>query len=318
MGRQGKGNGDGMPTALRSENASVRWWRQAATLLIASAFCCLADGAAAQTLAPFKDRLFAYPAVIEEEAGGTFRRYAYSEARDIDARDAIPERRVDRAYVDLGANRSRRSRTLTGNMGTVELFETGRAENAQFAVIFVHGRGGDRRLGDDDWSFGGNFNRLKNLAVRNDGVYYAPSFPDFAAGGMAALRTVIDHTVQASPGAPIVVACASMGSALCWKAANAELAAYLDGIVILGGAPSPNFTASDAFELRVPLFIAHGTRDSVYSWQDQRAAFDAVRTSAPNYPIRFALFDTGTHGTPIRMIDWRGTLNWILATGAAR
>jgi hypothetical protein len=24
-------------------------------------------------------------------------------------------------------------------------------------------------------------------------------------------------------------------------------------------------------------------------------------------------FETGTHGTPIRMTDWRETLNWMLA-----
>jgi hypothetical protein len=30
------------------------------------------------------------------------------------------------------------------------------------------------------------------------------------------------------------------------------------------------------------------------------------------YPTRFILFQTGSHGTPIRMTDWRETLNWIL------
>ena len=32
-----------------------------------------------------------------------------------------------------------------------------------------------------------------------------------------------------------------------------------------------------------------------------------------DYPARFVRFETGTHGTPIRMIDWRDTLNWMLS-----
>ncbi len=36
-------------------------------------------------------------------------------------------------------------------------------------MIFIHGRGGDRKLGANDKRFGGNFNRLKNLAVDNGG-----------------------------------------------------------------------------------------------------------------------------------------------------
>ena len=33
----------------------------------------------------------------------------------------------------------------------------------------------------------------------------------------------------------------------------------------------------------------------------------------PGYPARFVRFETGTHGTPIRMTDWRETLNWMLS-----
>ena len=40
--------------------------------------------------------------------------------------------------------------------------------------------------------------------------------------------------------------------------------------------------------------------------------FKQIKTRAPNYPIKFTLFDTGTHGTPIRMTDWRLVLNWML------
>lgn len=267
--------------------------------------------AAGQGVAPYKDRLFTYPAAIERSADGAFSVFAYSEARDLDQRDDVPERRVRDAYVDLSVNRSRRERRIEHEGGAVDLYEVGAAGGATFAVIFVHGRGGDRSLGDDDWTFGGNFNRLKNLAARNGGTYYVPSLPDFGAAGMAGMNVLIDHIARVSPGAPIVLACASMGSLLCWQSAAGQRAAHLDGLVILGGATGRGFTASEAFHLRVPLYLAHGSEDTVYDWPRQKAFFDAVRQADGGYPIRFALFDTGTHGTPIRMVDWREVLNWI-------
>lgn len=290
--------------ALRSAKAAIPFFW---------ALCWFASGTVAQTLAPFKDRLFAYPPIIEEAVEGAFRRYAYSEARDIDERDAIPERRAGRDYVDLSANRQRRARSLPTQAGMMELYETGRAEGARFVIVFVHGRGGDRSLGDDDWSFGGNFNRLKNLAVRNGGTYYVPSLPDFGPAGLAALRAVLMHAATVSPGAPIVMACASMGAGLCWHATDADFASHLDGLIALGGEPATGITRSRAFSLRVPVFLAHGSRDSVYPWQAQRGVLQSMRKADPDYPVRLALFDGGTHGTPIRMIDWRDTLNWIFA-----
>ena len=45
----------------------------------------------------------------------------------------------------------------------------------------------------------------------------------------------------------------------------------------------------------------------------QREFFKKIKAAAPDYPIKFALFDSGSHGTPIRMTDWRLILNWMLA-----
>ena len=33
------------------------------------------------------------------------------------------------------------------------------------------------------------------------------------------------------------------------------------------------------------------------------------------YPATLSAGDGGTHGTPIRMTDWRDTLNWMLSVG---
>lgn len=43
----------------------------------------------------------------------------------------------------------------------------------------------------NDYTFGGNFNRLKNLAVANGGTYYVPSVRSFDDNGVADVAALI-------------------------------------------------------------------------------------------------------------------------------
>lgn len=52
----------------------------------------------------------------------------------------------------------------------------GKQQGAAFIVIYLHGRGGNRLQGINDFTFGGNFNRVKNLAALNGGLYLTPDF----------------------------------------------------------------------------------------------------------------------------------------------
>lgn len=122
------------------------------------------DGAKADTdgpLAPFKDDLFAGQTVIESRDGGDYEIVDYQEMRDINGRDEMPERRVKRSYVDFSPRRVQADETLTLPSGPLQVTRVGTGDGAAFTVIFIHGRDGDRRLGANDWRFGGNFNRLK-------------------------------------------------------------------------------------------------------------------------------------------------------------
>ncbi len=264
---------------------------------------------------PYKDKLFSYPGILSESDNGSFLKVDYRKERDLHGRDQIPERRAKGKYVSMRPKRKQRALTITAPDVAVQVYETGDARNARFAVIFIHGRGGDRRLGIKDWTFGGNFNRLKNLAVRNRGVYYAPTIPSFDKVGLDHLKTLVTYIRRNSPKASVILACGSMGSILCWKGANDPgISARLKGIVILGGTGDRNYARSAAYQARVPVLLAHGSNDSVYDWRDQMALYRDIRYSADRlYPVRFVLFETGSHGTPIRMIDWRDTLNWMLS-----
>ena len=274
-------------------------------------FLLSAAAASAAPLQPFKDELFAYRTIVETADGGALRVVDYREKRDLNGRDQTPERRAKPAYVSTRVNKVQENGTVMTAAGPVEVALTGRAAGAAFSVIFIHGRGGDRRLGNNDWTFGGNFNRLKNLAARNGGAYYAPTVTSFDAKGTAEVAGLVAAVAARSPGKPIVLACASMGSFICWGIARDEAAVNtLAGLVVMGGASDPGYATTPAFKAKLPVFFTHGDLDTVYQANDQIALFRKLRKGG--VPTRFVLFQTGTHGTPIRMTDWRETLNWVL------
>ncbi|PWE56466.1 phospholipase [Metarhizobium album] len=267
--------------------------------------------AGAETLQPFKDDLFSGQTVLESRDDGDFQRIDYQKMRDIYERDQIPEQRVKRRFVDLGIKKYQANETLGLGGRKLDLFRAGAARNAAFTVIFIHGRGGDRRLGANDYRFGGNFNRLKNLAVKNGGVYYAPSVRSFDAAGVSDVAGLIRYAVTQSPGRPVILTCASMGSFICWGVTRETEASLLSSMVILGGTTDPDFTQSVFHKAKLPIAFFHGSEDSVYAATDQIAFYDRLHKAG--YPARFTLFETGSHGTPIRMVDWRAVLNWLLA-----
>lgn len=267
--------------------------------------------ARAEAVGPFKDDLFSAQTVIETQDGGDFTRVDYDEMRDINGRDSIPERRVKDRYVSLKVRRMQENQTLNLATGPMEVGRVGRDQDQAFTVIFIHGRGGDRRLGLNDISFGGNFNRLKNLAAASGGTYYAPSVGSFDEQGVAEVAALIAYASAQSGGRPVVLACASMGSFICWGISREPATvAKLSGMAILGGAPDPALPKSAAAKAKLPIWFTHGSRDSVYAADDQIGIYRKLRASGQ--PVRFSLFETGSHGTPVRMTDWRALLNWLI------
>ena len=90
----------------------------------------------------------------------------YREARDIDARDEIPERRVRGKYVATGIRKVQQDLVLDSEAGRIRHVAVGRRAGARFITVWLHGQGGSRSQGVDDFTFGGNFNRIKNLDGR--------------------------------------------------------------------------------------------------------------------------------------------------------
>ncbi len=273
-------------------------------------------------LAPYKDELFAYQRILAERNG--FVIVEFIESRDVGGRDEVRLKKAFPKFVSLDANETKKDLVVREGKITVRFMGVGRTEgDAKIVVVFLHGAHGDRTLAMEDHRFGGNFNRLKNLAVRNNGAYLTPDFTDFSKTGTDQIKTLLEHYALSSPDAPIIVGCASTGCKIVFRLLSEPRAAeLLDGVILLGSLPlgsrhDGTILGTEVFTdpaKQVPVYIGHGSADVTVSWVTQELFFKRVKAAASGYPIRFELFKgaDAVHGTPLRMVDWRSVLNWIL------
>lgn len=286
---------------------------------LAFALVCLAAAAAPVAkelpIKPYKDDLFKNQ-VIKTLYNGDMRFIEYSKTRDLYGRDKVVEKKAFDKYVSLEPDKVQHDLVLGGR--GVRYIGVGRTDgNARFIVIFLHGGGnGSRFQAVDDWTFGGNFNRLKNLVARNGGVYLSPDFSGFGRQGKNDIKTLMETYAARSPGAPIIVACTSLSGWLCFDLlADRQSARMLGGILLLGSLPEKRFFTSPVFTepaRHVPIYIGHGSKDPILDWVTQELFFKKIKDAAPDYPVRFDVFINGYHGTPMRLVDWRRVLNWMI------
>jgi pimeloyl-ACP methyl ester carboxylesterase len=282
------------------------------SILAGMAFALLSTTASAQSIAPFKDELFAYPPTLSSSDGGNYLVVDYRELRDVNERDEVPEKRVKKDYISLGVRSQQKELKLGAEAGSLRFVAVGKQSGASMIVLYLHGQGGSRAQGVNDFTFGGNFNRVKNLVAKAGGLYLSPDFSTFGDKGAAEIAALVAVYAEKSPGAPVIVACGSMGGALCWKLASDPVTApKLGGLLLLGSLWDESFLSSPAYKAKVPVFFGHGSRDTVFPVEKQEAFFRRIR--GKSYPAKFVRFETGTHGTPIRMTNWRDVLNWMLA-----
>lgn len=295
-----------------SRFAGLRRYRLILPVAVVAAL--LAQPAGAQTLSPFKDDLFAYPAILSQNDGGDYKVVDYQELRDVNERDAVPERQVKKNYISLGVRSKQKELKLDTPAGPVRFVAVGKLKGASMIVLYLHGQGGSRLQGVNDNTFGGNFNRVKNLVASAGGLYLSPDFSTFGDKGASEIAALIENYAAESPGAPVIIACGSMGGALCWKLAqDSATASKLGGLLLLGSLWDQGFLNSPAYKAKVPVFFGHGSRDKVFPIEKQEAFYRQVRGKSGSYPAKFVRFESGSHGTPIRMSDWREALNWMLA-----
>jgi len=270
------------------------------------------------SLKPHKDELFGYPAVLETRNNGDYLLIDYNKQRDIYERDKIPLRKVKDKYIKFNLSFSRKVRRYKSPNGVQKFSTIGRYKrDAKITVIYLYGQGGNRFQGVNDRTFGGNFNRLQVLMRNNKGVLVAPDYTDFKEKGTQDIAALMAEFKRRSPNTIMIIACGSMGGGVCWRLAkNPNTAAMMDGMFLLGSHWHDDFLKVPLAQRggrHIPIYFGHGSWDPVFKPEVQKDFYNRILKQAPNYPARFVMFKTGKHGTPIRMVDWRRELNWMIS-----
>ena len=311
-----------MLAAPRIGRDQARSRRVASARRAGAAAAAKAPAAKPYQLAPYKDELFQYANILDTQFEGDFLLVEYNRPRDLYARDVERGTKVDPKYVSLDTQAVESERTLDVGGHTIAYSNVGKVAGAKAIVIFLHGLGIGRAAGVNDWIHGGNFNRIKNLMMRNDGVYISASFSDFAKKGAAEIKALVLEEARLSPAAPVFLACGSAGGSICWRLVrDPEVKPLLGGLVFLDCAMDTGYLKLAATlppAERVPIHISSSKEDTLLGWKSQLKFFRDMKTAVPDYPIRFVLFTQGTHGLSLRMTDWRVTLNWMLGIRRAQ
>ena len=293
-----------------------RWTACVALLALLSSAAVAAEKPKPLRFAPFKDDLFGYQNIVSSADAGAYLTIDFNRQRDVIGRDLVPEKTAQPDRIDLAVTKLQSDQLLEDHGVRVRYVEVGDIEKpAKAAFIFVHGFQGNRFQGVDDQMFGGNFNRLKNLVIKAGGVYLSPGLGNEGDTGTNQVEVVMREFAKNSPGAPIFLACSSNGGKVCWKiAGDPEMAKLLGGVVLLGATSGFSFLDSPVpRQYRIPILIAHGSGDRIISGDASVQLYKTMRSTMPDYPVRLVVFKSGAHGTPMRLIDWRDTLNWMAA-----
>ena len=128
------------------------------------------------------------------------------------------------------------------------------------------------------------------------------------------MAALIEHYAGSFAVARLFVACGSMGGCICWKlAANDCLPARLSGLMLLGSVCDEDFLERRPSNGKSRYSSAMAAATQSFAVDKLQAFFRSIAAPTRGYPPRFVRFENGTHGTPIRMVNWRETLNWMMS-----
>jgi predicted esterase len=86
--------------------------------------------------------------------------------------------------------------------------------------------------------------------------------------------------------------------------------------MFMGSFADGGFATSGAVKSGLPVFIGHGSNDKVSPLASMESFAATLRANAGGTNVMIHRFNTGSHGTPIRMTDWRLVLNWMFSKGS--
>lgn len=265
-------------------------------------------------LKSFKDELFNRKwDIIENKYNWDYKVISYSQKRDLEERDEISVDKVWDEYVKIISKKDRKDiREFDMEYIQTKNNKTNN-DNIKYIVLYFHWMAWNKTWWAKDYTFWWNFNRIQNLAIENQMVYISPTLKDFNNKWVKDIYELIKRKQNEFRNAKIILTAGSSWWTLLWNLVNInnwELTKDIRGIMLLGSVIDYNF--NNVLENRIPIYIAHWNRDSSISYKEKEIYYNQIKKIIKDYPIKVEIFDRWIHWTPIRMLDWRKSINWIL------
>lgn len=263
-----------------------------------------------------KDDLFKYQWwILETYINWWIKLIDYSEKRDIEDRDIIDVDRVYDKYVEKINDKNKNDIFINTPYGWTNYWEVKdnniKNENIELIVLYFHGAWWNRHQWVNDYTFWWNFNRIQNLMIKNNGVYISPDFKDFEWKWTVEMQILIYHLLKKYPNWKLIISWASSGWTILWNIVNKsekKLVDKISGLLLIWSVTNSKYNINN----RIPIYIWHWTKDSNISYKPLFSYYNEIKKQNSIYPIKIELFKNWVHWTPIRMINWRDSINWIL------
>lgn len=264
-----------------------------------------------------KDKLFEYRNILEKWTNDDYVKVDYVEKIDLYERDIEPVDKVKEEYIDISYIEKWYEKEEKINISWKELtyFIAKKDDNIDKLVIYIHWWWWNRFQGMSDYTFGWNFNRVKNLMIHNTGAYISPDFSNFWYKGQNEIHKIILNQKEKNKNLKnVFIACGSSGWEVCWGLFNnEEFNKDINWIILVWSSVNYWFFNNKEIKKRlIPIFLGHWTNDKQIWYQWHTNFFNKIKQENINYPIKLHLYNTWVHWTPIRMINWKETIEWML------
>lgn len=263
----------------------------------------------------FKDEIFWDRQILEIKLNWSWKMIDYSQKKYINDRDKIAWEIVKDEFIDMKVEKFIEKNSFEiekwKKFEYYELKDKSKDnESKEVIVIYLHWHWWNKAQWMNDKSFWWNFNRLKNLILENNWIYITTDVDLWLNESLVWHILLIEKLKSEYKNAKIIIAWASNWWVFLWHLLNSSrINKFIDWAIflwtILDNSKSYNFMIQNW----IPLYIWHWTHD--FNPYKEKEEFIKI-FNEQWWMWQVEIFKNWVHWTPIRMIDWKETINWIL------
>lgn len=259
----------------------------------------------------FKDELYSYRKILQSSHNGTYRVIDYSEKIDIEDRDEIDVDKVYDKYIDYSVDKYKQLITnWVINYYQVTDPQVSKSEK-QYVLLYFHWAWWNKWQWVNNITFWGNFNRVQNLSVLNKWVYITIDV-DWSKQWVNNVWLLLQQLHTTYPNAKIILSAGSKWWEMIWSLLSSSYNVLINGVIFIGSvldSSNSSYTSKFLINNHIPIYIWHWSKDFI-PYKEKLVFLEDIEQQWGI--IQVDIFNWWVHWTPIRMINWRDVLEWIL------